>query len=86
MKKNSGLHCEAFNENDLVKVGDGPGHSLDEFEIGMLVCLGSVEFGNPDMWVLAIHGEKIECGWIYNDEAHSELFSYQCLDIKESEL
>jgi hypothetical protein len=35
--------------------------------------------GISDTW------RKIECGWIYNDEAHSELFSYQCLDIKESE-
>lgn len=62
-------------------MGDGPGHSLDEFEIDMLVCLGS---GGPDMWVLAIHGEKIECGWIAkNGKAYSELFSYQCLDIKK---
>ena len=83
MKKDSGLNREAFNEDDLVLVGHGPGHSLEEFEIGATVELGS---GGPDMWVLAIHGEKIECGWIAkNDKAYSELFSYQCLKIKESE-
>ena len=83
MKKDSGLNCEAFNENDLVLVGPGPGHSLEEFEIGMIVELGS---GGPDMWVLAIHGERIECGWIAKKgKAYSETFAYQGLKIKESE-
>jgi uncharacterized protein YodC (DUF2158 family) len=55
MEKDSGLHREVFNEDDLVKVGDGPGHLLGEFEIGTIVELS---VGGPDMWVLAIHGEK----------------------------
>lgn len=78
--KNSGLNRKAFNEDDLVGIGDGPGHSLDEFEVGIMVTL----LDGPDMWVLAIHNKKIECGWIYNDESYSELFSYQCLKIKKN--
>ena len=72
-----------FNEDDLVLVKKYEAkYSLEDFEVGIIVELN---VGGPDMWILAIHGEEIECGWIVNDESYSELFSYKCLNIKESE-
>jgi len=47
---------QIFNKNELIKVEDNlPKHSLDEFEIRQIVYLRG---GGPDMWVLAIYGEK----------------------------
>ena len=82
MDKNSGLSHRIFHEDKLIKIKDNLSkHSLNDFNVGLTVTLKS---GGPDMWILAIHGEKIECGWILNNNSHSEIFTYRCLSIKRN--
>ena len=74
------MNRQCFNEDELIKVVDNlPKYSLEDFEVGMIVYLRS---GGPDMWVIEISGEEIECGLIENNKSDSYIFPYRCLAIK----